>query len=104
MKLVVSVVGFIVTQTLLYANMLSLRHRCTTATELFSFQRTIPNSGFSKGNSGPSANDTMAVQKEVSCRDMHQVSNPMYDRISYYISQLCYFHERKSGAFRVTKL
>lgn len=27
-------------------------------------RRTVPNSGFSKGNPGPSANDTMAVQKE----------------------------------------
>ena len=37
------------------------------------FQRTVPNSGgFSKGNPGPSANDTMAVQKEVSLRDIYQ--------------------------------
>ena len=57
------------------------------------FQRTIPNSGFSKGNPGPSANDTMAVQKEVSCQDMDTISNlPVWP---YYISQLCYFHREK---------
>ena len=41
----------------------------------FLFQRAIHNPGFPKGGSGsPSANDTMAVQKEVSFIEPYHIS------------------------------